>query len=110
MFYPDEATAKEAETAVQALRDERRREAKRRDNINRLAKLRARRAAEGRRSINTRPRQSVVNLEPGVQLHHGIKVTLCPAGKDQRYTFTPPPGWVGQITRDWRERRLQEAR
>lgn len=34
-----------------------------------------------------------------------VKVTVCPSGRDQRFTFTPPPGWVGQITRDWRERK-----
>jgi hypothetical protein len=38
------------------------------------------------------------------------KVTVCPSGTDQRFTFSPPPGWVGQITRDWRERRLGAAR
>lgn len=36
------------------------------------------------------------------------KVTLCPSGTDHRFTFTPPPGWRGAITRDWQDRRLQE--
>jgi hypothetical protein len=35
-------------------------------------------------------------------------VTVCPSGQDHRFSFTPPPGWRGTITRDWQERRLQE--
>ena len=36
-------------------------------------------------------------------------VTVCPAGRDHRFTFTPPHSdWRGAITRDWQERRLQE--
>jgi hypothetical protein len=35
----------------------------------------------------------------------GVKVTICPAGLDQRFTFHPPKGWRGQITRDWMERK-----
>ena len=38
------------------------------------------------------------------------KVTVCPSGTDQRFTFSPPPGWVGQITRDWREGRMGQQR
>lgn len=37
----------------------------------------------------------------------GLKVTHCPHGVDTRFTFTPPPGWRGQITADWRERRTR---
>lgn len=40
----------------------------------------------------------------------GVKVTQCPHGVDSRFTFTPPPGWRGQITKDWRERRMREGR
>lgn len=42
-------------------------------------------------------------------MRDGVKVTICPSGRDQRFTFVPPPGWVGEITRDWSERRLGEA-
>jgi hypothetical protein len=42
--------------------------------------------------------------EPIIPPH--VKVQDCPSGKDHRFTFTPTAGWVGQITRDWRERRL----
>jgi hypothetical protein len=31
----------------------------------------------------------------------GVKVTVCPHGVDKRFSFEPPPGWVGQITQDW---------
>jgi len=34
----------------------------------------------------------------------GVRATVCPTPAD-RYTFTPPPGWTGQITRDRDERR-----
>jgi 23S rRNA-/tRNA-specific pseudouridylate synthase len=27
-----------------------------------------------------------------------------------RYEFKPPSGWTGQITRDWRERRMEQQR
>lgn len=36
------------------------------------------------------------------------KITRAKPFVDKRFAFDPPPGWVGQITRDWRERRLQE--
>jgi len=39
----------------------------------------------------------------------GVKVTICPCGMDQRFTFAPPARWQGAITRDWIERRLREA-
>ena len=35
------------------------------------------------------------------------KVTIAPPPQD-RFAFSPPPGWMGAITRDWRERRLKE--
>lgn len=40
----------------------------------------------------------------------GLQVTVCPSGRDTRFTFTPPPGWRGQITHDWRARRAQERK
>jgi hypothetical protein len=40
----------------------------------------------------------------------GLKVIECPAGKDQRFTFTPPhKQWRGQITRDWHAGRAQSG-
>lgn len=41
---------------------------------------------------------------------NGAVLVQCPAFEDRRFTFDPPPGWVGEITRDWRERRLQEMK
>lgn len=38
-----------------------------------------------------------------------VQVQRIPHGVDIRFTFTPPPGWVGEITRDWMmDRRLAE--
>lgn len=34
-----------------------------------------------------------------------VPVTHCPSGTDARFRFDPPPGWVGEITRDWLARR-----
>ena len=34
---------------------------------------------------------------------------VCPAFKDTRFAFDPPPGWVGEITRDWQESRLRKV-
>lgn len=38
------------------------------------------------------------------------KVTRAEPFVDRRFTFDPPPGWRGQITRDWQARRLQVAK
>lgn len=35
-----------------------------------------------------------------------IQIQKVPAGRDTRFTFDPPPGWRGQITEDWMNRRL----
>lgn len=47
------------------------------------------------------PKHVKAPWKPGQEVVHKGKVTLCPSGIDQRFTFTPPPGWVGEITRDW---------
>lgn len=55
-----------------------------------------------------RPARQTVVRRVGVKLDkdakatnpNGVKPTSCPSGKDHRFTFTPPPGWVGQITLD----------
>lgn len=38
-----------------------------------------------------------------------VPVTMCPSGSDARFTFIPPPGWVGEITRDWLARRASRG-
>ncbi len=38
-----------------------------------------------------------------------VKVQFAPQHKDSRFSFDPPPGWKGQITQDWMDRRLQEV-
>jgi hypothetical protein len=39
----------------------------------------------------------------------GLQVTICPSGRDTRYTPDPAIAGHGQITRDWIDRRLAEA-
>jgi hypothetical protein len=54
-----------------------------------------------------------VGLDPATPATnpHGVQVRVIPHGTDHRFTFTPPAGWRGgQITRDWRARRLAEAK
>lgn len=34
-----------------------------------------------------------------------VKVHVLPTGRDTRFSFDPPPGWVGQISKDWLDRR-----
>jgi hypothetical protein len=34
-----------------------------------------------------------------------VKITTCPAYRDARFEVDTPPGWVGEITRDWLARR-----
>lgn len=36
-----------------------------------------------------------------------VQVQRIPTPQDTRFTFTPPKGWKGEITRDWMDRRLQ---
>lgn len=38
-----------------------------------------------------------------------VQVQRAPTPRDDRFTFTPPPGWKGQITQDWLNRRLEAA-
>lgn len=66
-----------------------------------------------------KPKARKVSPAPGITISHarikpptgevivpaGVKVTICPSGQDQRFTFHPPKGWRGQITRDWMERK-----
>ena len=47
-------------------------------------------------------------IEQKVIVPPHVKVTVCPSGRDDRFTFTPPPGWRGAITTDWLDRRLRE--
>lgn len=39
----------------------------------------------------------------------GVKRTVCPSGRDHRFTADPLLAGRGVISGDWRERRLQEA-
>lgn len=34
-----------------------------------------------------------------------VQVQRAPTPRDDRFTFTPPPGWKGELTREWEERR-----
>lgn len=33
-----------------------------------------------------------------------VQVQRIPHGEDQRFRFTPPPGWCGEFMRDWKKR------
>jgi len=44
---------------------------------------------------------------PGANVPAHVRVQVIPHCVDQRFTFTPPPGWVGQITADWLARRQE---
>ena len=52
-------------------------------------------------------RAKAVTLDPSAPaiVPAGVKVTVAPRPVD-RFAVSVPPGWSGQITRDWRERRL----
>ena len=34
-----------------------------------------------------------------------VKPQICAPFVDRRFEFTPPPGWVGEITKDWKKER-----
>lgn len=36
----------------------------------------------------------------------GVKKQVCPSGVDTRFTFTPPKGWVGEVSRHWLAERM----
>lgn len=38
-----------------------------------------------------------------------VQVQRIPTPQDTRFTFDPPPGWRGEITRDWMNHRMQSA-
>jgi hypothetical protein len=82
--------------------------------LRRMEALRAKRAAGIRKeSVDATvtvkaERQSWATAEPVIPPH--VKVQRLPSGKDERFSFTPPPGWRGAITQDWLNRRLQESK
>lgn len=39
----------------------------------------------------------------------GVKLTVCPSGRDHRFTADPHLAGRGVISNDWRERRMQEV-
>lgn len=61
-----------------------------------------------RKSLTIKP-QSVRQdgSAPAAMPKGGPKITRAELFVDRRFTFTPPPGWVGEITKDWRARRLE---
>lgn len=34
-----------------------------------------------------------------------VQIQRAPTPRDDRFTFTPPPGWKGELTREWEQRR-----
>lgn len=74
--------------------------------------------APAERPQQLRPRQRMTSvrdentrlpLEGEPIITERTKVTRAAPFVDRRFAFEPPPGWRGQITQDWRERRMREA-
>lgn len=63
-------------------------------------------AARPPTTIRISPSRMDPDAPPIITERTKITVAKAPPG---RFEFDPPPGWRGQITRDWRERRLQTA-
>lgn len=53
------------------------------------------------------PSVAVVVVKPEEPRKATVTVQQGPVFRDTRFTFDPPLGWVGEITRDWQERRGQ---
>lgn len=45
-----------------------------------------------------------LHMQATITYPDGYKKTVAPTPKDDRFSFTPPPGWKGQITQDWMDR------
>lgn len=109
-YYPTAELAEAADGAIRAAVIETRRQKRSLNTVAGNLRKRALRIADGAKPMNTRPGQMAVVLAPDAALHPGVKITRAEPFVDRRFAFEPAPGWVGQITQDWRERRLQEAR
>lgn len=108
-YYPSADAAAAADAAIRAEVIERkartRRDAQLRDNL----RERAQRLAAGAKPVNTRPGRMGVVLDADAKLQDGAKITRAETPRG-RFEFAPPAGWVGEITKDWRARRLEECR
>ena len=57
--------------------------------------------------MNTKPK--VLSIRTKIVWPDSVKVQVIETKLDTRFLFVPPPGWRGEITRDWLDRRLQSA-
>lgn len=51
----------------------------------------------------TAPQKTPFDGEPRITSE--TKVTICPPFVDRRFEFNPPPGWKGEVTREWEKER-----
>ena len=75
--------------------------------------LRAARTTQARGNalrVKTSATAGHVDFDAPAIVPPGLKVTICPAGRDFRFTADPSLAGHGAITQDWRARRLAEQR
>lgn len=65
--------------------------------------------AANRHTVSANRQQLKLDPEAPVVVPPGVTVQVIPAGYDHRFTADPALAGRGVISRDWRERRLQES-
>ena len=79
----------------------------RRERSRELAELARKAEGQARQATPIAPSKPLlVTPPPVVEIVQGVKVTRYQTPPNL-FDFTPPPGWRGQITHDWMDRRLQ---
>jgi hypothetical protein len=128
-YFVDREAAQAWDTVAQAERAERLKAAKerraekdRQRERNKRAKARAEKGLAPYvkpepkpKKVNLKPRTSGINLskvdtrkehlKARIEYPEGYKHTVAPTGYDTRFTFTPPPGWVGSFGTEWKQKR-----
>lgn len=54
---------------------------------------------------NNRPGLDTLPAGGTVTWPENVRVTVAPTYRDTRFTFDPPPGWRGELMREWEQRR-----
>ena len=129
-YFVDEEAAKQWDTAAKVEREERLKAAKERRRQyeaergrNKRARLRAEKglapyvkpAPKPKKVVDLKPKASGItlgkvdskkeHLKATITWPEGVKHTVAPTGYDTRFTFTPPPGWVGSFGTEWKQKR-----
>ena len=124
-YFVTEESAKAWHTQAHAERDKKQAEAKRKKMDARNKARRLQREKEGKALgkkpepakkptdkkpvpiyITSKSKQPAAPVNAKVVWPEHVKVQAIPT-PPPRFAFTPPPGWRGQITHDWMDRRLQ---